>query len=96
MPVIAGIVTSKVITSVLIVITIALLYLVWYFFIFDRYTLVYISAFIVIPLIIVIITVFRSTERKQMHSASRLMKIVMLAGILYSVVIEGLLSWNLV
>lgn len=96
LPVILGIVTSKVITSVLIVFTIVLLYLVWYFFLFDKYTLVYISAFIVIPLIIVIINVFRSTDKKQMHSASRLMKIIMLAGILYSVVVKGLLSWNLV
>lgn len=96
LPVILGIVTSKVITSVLIVFAIVLLYLVWYFFLFDKYTLVYISAFIVIPLIIVIINVFRSTDKKQMHSASRLMKIIMLAGILYSVVVKGLLSWNLV
>jgi 4-hydroxybenzoate polyprenyltransferase len=96
LPVILGIVTSKVITSVLIVFTIVLLYLVWYFFLFDKYTLVYISAFIVIPLIIALINVFRSTDKKQMHSASRLMKIIMLAGILYSVVVKGLLSWNLV
>jgi len=95
-PVIAGILTSKFISAGLIVITIFLLYLVWYLFLFDKYTLIYISAFIVIPLIIVIITVFRSTDRKQMHSASRLMKIIMLSGILYSVIVKVLLSWNLV
>jgi 4-hydroxybenzoate polyprenyltransferase len=95
-PVIAGITTSKFISAGLIVITIAMLYLVWYMFLFDNYTLIYVSAFIVIPLIFVIITIFRSTDRKQMHSASRLMKIVMLSGILYSVIVKALLSWNLV
>jgi 4-hydroxybenzoate polyprenyltransferase len=95
-PVIAGINTSKFISAGLVVITIAMLYLVWYLFLFDNYTLIYISSFIVIPLIFVIITVFRSTDRKQMHSASRMMKIVMLSGILYSVVVKALLSWNLV
>ncbi|MBK9390905.1 MAG: geranylgeranylglycerol-phosphate geranylgeranyltransferase [Bacteroidetes bacterium] len=95
-PVIAGIITSKYISAGLIVITIAMLYLVWYLFLFDNYTLIYISAFIVMPLLFVIITIFRSTDRKQMHSASRMMKIVMLSGILYSVVVKALLSWNLV
>jgi 4-hydroxybenzoate polyprenyltransferase len=95
-PVIAGIKTSKFISAGLILITIAMLYLVWSLFLFDNYTLIYVSVFIVIPLIFVIIIVFRSTDRKQMHSASRLMKIVMMSGILYSVVVKALLSWNLV
>ena len=94
-PVIAGILSAKIISVVLISITMTMLYLIWYLFLFDKYTLIYISAFIVIPLIIVIITIFRSTDRKQMHGASRMMKIVMLSGILYSVVVKALLTWNL-
>ena len=95
-PVIAGIKTAKIISVVLIIITIALLYLIWSLYLFDNYTIIYITAFLVLPLIMVIVTVFRSRDRKQMHSASRMMKIVMLSGILYSVLVKALLAWNLV
>jgi 4-hydroxybenzoate polyprenyltransferase len=95
-PVVTGIITAKVISVSLIIITIALLYLIWYFYLFDKITLIYISAVVVIPLIFVIITVFRSTDRKRMHTASRLMKIIMLAGILYSVVVKALLNCSLI
>jgi 4-hydroxybenzoate polyprenyltransferase len=94
-PVVTGILTAKIISVCLIILTIALLYLTWYFFLFDNITLIYLSATIVIPLIYIIITVFRSTERKHLHSASRMMKIVMLSGILYSIVVKALLTWNL-
>ena len=94
-PVVAGILTSKIISVSLIVLTIILLYLACYLFLFDKVTLIYISATIVIPLIFVIVTVFRSTNRKQLHTASRMMKIVMLTGILYSIVVKFLLTWNL-
>jgi 4-hydroxybenzoate polyprenyltransferase len=94
-PVVTGVMTAKIISVSLIIITIALLYLVWYFFLFDKITIIYISAAIVLPLIYVTITVFRSTDRKQMHDASRMMKIIMLAGILYSVAVKVLLTWNL-
>jgi 4-hydroxybenzoate polyprenyltransferase len=94
-PVVAGILTSKIITVSLIVLTVILLYLACYLFLFDKVTLIYISAAIVMPLIFVIVTVFRSTDRKQLHAASRMMKIVMLTGILYSIVVKFLLTWNL-
>jgi 4-hydroxybenzoate polyprenyltransferase len=95
-PIVLGILTSKIIVSALIVITLALLYAVWYLFIFDKYTLTYISAFISLPLIFVVITVFRSVNSKQFHVASRLIKIIMLAGILYSLVVKAIINWNLV
>lgn len=94
-PVVTGILTSKIITAIMVVLTVALLYLAWYLFLFDKVTLLYISAAVVMPLITVIFTVFRSTDRKQMHQASRLMKIVMLSGIFYSVVVKILITWNL-
>jgi hypothetical protein len=37
-----------------------------------------------------------SKSRKQLHSASRIMKIVMLTGILYSVVVKIILTYNLI
>ncbi len=96
MPIVIGIPASKIFVTSLIVITIALLYLVWGFFISDKITLIYLSVFIVLPLLYIIYQVFRSRNKKQLHSASTIMKIVMLTGILYSVVVKTILTWNLV
>jgi 4-hydroxybenzoate polyprenyltransferase len=94
-PVVIGILAAKIISISLIVITIALLYLVWYIFINDNITLIYLSAGIVLPLAWVIFKVIVSSNRKQLHNASSIMKVVMLTGILYSVVVKAILTWNL-
>ncbi|MFA5818987.1 MAG: geranylgeranylglycerol-phosphate geranylgeranyltransferase [Bacteroidales bacterium] len=93
--VVFGVLSAKVVSVSLIIITVALLYLIWYFFINDTITLIYLSAAIVLPLLYVIYKVVISRERKQLHSASSIMKIVMLTGILYSVVVKVILTWNL-
>ena len=94
-PVVLGVLSAKVVSVSLIITTIALLYLTWYFFINDIITLIYLSAAIVLPLLYVIYKVVISNNRIQLHSASSIMKIVMLTGILYSVVVKILLTWNL-
>jgi 4-hydroxybenzoate polyprenyltransferase len=94
-PVVVGILAAKIISISLVVITIALLYLVWYLFINDTITLVYLSVAIVLPLAWVIFKVVTSSNRKQLHNASSIMKVVMLTGILYSVVVKAILTWNL-
>lgn len=95
MPVVIGIPGSKTISVSLIIITITLLYLVWYFFINDRITLIYISAAIVIPMIIVIFRLVISKNSKELHTASGIMKLVMLTGILYAIVVKIIITWNL-
>jgi 4-hydroxybenzoate polyprenyltransferase len=94
-PIVIGVLSAKIVAACIIVITIILLYLIWYFYINDTITLIYISAAIVLPLLFVIFMLLRSTEKKQLHSASSLMKIVMLTGLLYSVVVKVILTWNL-
>jgi len=96
LPVVIGILTTKIVAICLIVITIAMLALAWFFFVKDYVTLIYLSATVVAPLLFVVYQVIVSKSRKQLHSASRLMKIIMLAGILYSVVVRILLTNNLV
>ncbi len=96
MPVIMGIPASKVVVTSLIIITIAMLYMVWGFFISDRITLIYLSVFVVLPLLYIIYQIVISKGKKQLHSASTIMKIVMLTGILYSVVVKAVIIWNLV
>jgi 4-hydroxybenzoate polyprenyltransferase len=95
LPIVIGVNTSKVISACLIIITIALLYLTWYYFVNDKITLIYLNCAIVIPLLMVIFKIAISKNRAQLHSASSIMKIVMLTGILYSVVVKIILTWNL-
>jgi len=94
-PVITGIVPAKIISISLVVITIVLLYLTWYLFINDIITLIYLTVALTLPLVFVIFNVVTSTDRKQLHSASSIMKVVMLTGILYALVVKVILTWNL-
>jgi 4-hydroxybenzoate polyprenyltransferase len=94
-PVVTGIVAAKIISVTLVAITVALLYLVWYLFINDKITLIYLSLAVVLPLVYVIFKVAVSSDKKQLHSASSIMKAVMLTGTLYSLVVKAILTWNL-
>ena len=94
-PVVIGILAAKIISVSLVVLTIALLYLIWYLFVNDNITLIYLSVAVVLPLTWVIFKVVVSSNRKQLHNASSIMKVVMLTGILYSVVVKAILTWNL-
>jgi 4-hydroxybenzoate polyprenyltransferase len=94
-PVVLGVTASKIISVFLVVLTMALLYLTWYIFINDKITLIYLSAAVALPMAVVALKVIMSSSRKQMHGASSIMKVVMLTGILYSVVVRIILTWNL-
>lgn len=94
-PVVIGVLSARVVSICLIILTVAFLYLVWYFFINDIFTLIYLSVAIVLPLLFVIYKLVISKSRKQLHYASSFMKIVMLTGIFYSVVVKIILTWNL-
>ncbi len=94
-PVVIGTKTARILSISLIIITIVLLYLVWYFFLYDKITLVYISATLVLPLLYVVYQLIVGKTKRQLHIAGRIMKIVMIAGVLYSVVVKIILGWNL-
>jgi 4-hydroxybenzoate polyprenyltransferase len=94
-PVVIGILPAKIVSISLVIITIVLLYLTWYLFINDIITLGYLTVAIILPLAYVIFKVVISNNRKQLHKASSIMKAVMLTGILYSLVVKAILTWNL-
>lgn len=85
LPIIAGVKTTKKIVVWLIRITVVLLIAVWLNYLGDIYSIIYLSVAVLLPLIYVSFLIERSTTRKQFHTASRLMKIIMLTGILFSV-----------
>ena len=95
-PVVTGTLFARIISVVLILITAGLLYVVWYFFLNDRITLIYITCAIVIPLLYVVYQLIVSVNKKQLHNAGRLVKFIMIAGVLYSVVVKVILDQKLV
>ena len=66
-PVVIGVPSAKIVSVSLIIITIAMLYLIWYLFISDTITFIYITSLIVLPLLYVIYKVIISRNRKQLH-----------------------------
>lgn len=94
-PVIIGTKTARIVSISLVIITIALLYLVWHLFLYDKITLSYISVTVALPLLYVVYQLIIGKTRKQLHNASMMMKVVMIAGVLYSVVVKIILDWNL-
>jgi 4-hydroxybenzoate polyprenyltransferase len=95
LPVVLGIVPSRIIAGSLVALSVALLYLVWFFHLDDYITLVYLTVAIVLPMIIVLVRMVRGNTRADMKAASNLMKFVMLTGIFYSVVACIIISKNL-
>ena len=91
-PVVIGIPASKIVAVSLIIITLILLYLIWFFFVHDQITFIYLSVAIVLPLFLVFFQVALSRYKKHLHYASNTMKIVMLSGILYSLVVKATLT----
>ena len=94
-PVVIGIVNSKIAAGALMVLTLVFLYAIWYFFVQDTITLIYISLAISLPLLVALRLLVKSRNKKELHSTSNLIKVVMLTGILYSVVVKIILTWNL-
>ena len=94
-PVVLGILTSKIIAGSLVFITIVLLYLTWFFFINDTITLLYVSLSVAVPLLFVLYSMIVSRSRAELSKASNVMKLAMLSGILYSIVVRIIITYNL-
>jgi 4-hydroxybenzoate polyprenyltransferase len=95
LPVVLGVTTSKIVAASVIIITIVLLYLAWNFYVHDLITFTYLSSTITIPLLFVIFMLKNDNSRENLHKASNLMKIVMLSGIFYAVVVRIILTYDL-
>lgn len=92
MPIVWGIITSKVVTFFLIVITIGLLLLASFKFYKEQQFIgvYYILGLVILPLIILIIQTMRAKTSKDFKVASLLLKFVMLFGIAFTVIIKYL------
>lgn len=92
LPVRAGFMTCKTVVIFLSFITVGLLYFVWAVYLNDRITFIYLTLLLLIPFLAVIYKVFTGHDKSQFHQASRLMKLIMVAGILYSLVAGAIIT----
>jgi 4-hydroxybenzoate polyprenyltransferase len=94
-PVVTGIRSARIIAASINILITALLFIVWYFAINDWITLFYLILLISLPLLYVVFLLLFSRHSEQLHIANRCMKLTMFTGILYSLVVKAILTWNL-
>lgn len=101
LPIVCGIKKTKVVVNVLILLTITLLIYVFVTYLritnaglFDWVTFAYFGLLLIIPLCIVAILVFVAHDKAKFKFASTLIKLIMIAGIMYSIVVKFKLSIN--
>jgi len=58
----------------------------------DYYTISYFSVTIIIPFLVAVFLLFRADNKRDYHIISTLIKIIMLAGILYAPVVWYLIK----
>jgi 4-hydroxybenzoate polyprenyltransferase len=92
MPIVWGMITSKVVTFFLIIITIGLLLLASLKFYKEQHHLAvyYILGLVILPLILLVIQTIRAKTNKDFKMASLLLKITMLFGIAFTFIIKHL------
>lgn len=83
LPAVAGIGVSKVVAIVLHAITALALILIYFFYLPDTYTLIYILVFLVAPLVVTAFLLVKARTVKEFHVVSLLTKCIMVAGLLY-------------
>jgi 4-hydroxybenzoate polyprenyltransferase len=92
LPVTAGITVSGIVVLFLSVVTLFLLWFIWFRYLNDKITLAYITLLVTLPMIWVNYRVLTAKDQHAIHTASNVMKLIMLAGILYSLVAGGIIS----
>ncbi|MDD6003994.1 MAG: geranylgeranylglycerol-phosphate geranylgeranyltransferase [Bacteroidales bacterium] len=87
-PVVIGVMASKIVIVVLIACTIAALIVVWHKFLCDTISAIYFGVMLILPLIFLAYKVLTMKGKKQYHFASNFAKLIMLAGILFLLVVR--------
>lgn len=99
-PIVLGTKWTKVVLLGLVSITLAMLiFLLLRFILFsvepaDFFSLAYFIGLLVIPFLLLSIQILRAREKKDYHRASTLIKLIMLSGILYSVLVFFLVNFK--
>ena len=92
LPIVMGVFTSKIVLLLLFVLVLGLIVYTIYFYINDSITWIYTITVIIIPVLYAMYRLVRAHSQKDYHMISQIVKIVMLTGIFYSLLIDYLIS----
>ncbi|MBR4621247.1 MAG: geranylgeranylglycerol-phosphate geranylgeranyltransferase [Salinivirgaceae bacterium] len=93
LPMAFGMRVSKIVVVALIALTIAALLAVYDFYLHESLTFIYICVFLIVPLVLAIVLTLTAQDVKHYHRISTLLKVVMLLGVLYSVVVRQIIQF---
>ena len=94
MPIVLGVLNSKIVIITLILTTLFSLLYINLIFLNDIFTLIYFIVLLIIPLLLLVYKIIIAKDKKDYHSASNVSKIIMLAGILYALVANYIIIQN--
>lgn len=94
MPIALGVVNTKIVVVTFILTTLFSLLYIYFRFLNDIYTLVYFVLLLIIPMLFLVYKVISSGSKKDYHVASGLSKFIMLAGILYALLANYIITQN--
>jgi 4-hydroxybenzoate polyprenyltransferase len=92
-PVIWGVNAARWISLALIIIVMALIVLVWIFFLRDYITLIYFLLLIAVPLMLAAVMLIKGDGKPLYHKAGNIIKLVMLSGLCYMIVANMLMKY---
>jgi 4-hydroxybenzoate polyprenyltransferase len=95
MPIVLGVVNTKVVIITFILTTLFSLLYINFRFLNDKYTLLYFIILLILPMLFLVYRVISANSKKEYHKASSLSKLIMLAGILYSLLANYIITINL-
>ncbi len=94
MPIVLGILNSKIVIITFILTTLFSLLYINFRFLNDTITLIYFIVLLIIPLVFLVYKIIVAEDKKDYHRASNLSKLIMLAGILYALVANYIIIQN--
>jgi 4-hydroxybenzoate polyprenyltransferase len=95
LPIVTGIKFTKTVVLSLILLFLIFLGVIYVKYLKDMITLIYILIFIIIPLLVIGIRTLKANKKDDYHLISGIIKLVMLAGVVYGMMIQILLKINL-
>ncbi len=90
-PAILGMRISKAIIVILIAFTIFILFMICRIYLPDKYTLAYVTIFLILPLVFVAYLIIKANNAKKYHTASMIIKCIMVAGLFYVILANYLM-----
>ena len=95
MPIVLGVLNSKVVVITFILTTLFSLLFINLNFLNDKYTLIYFIVLLIAPLLFLVYKIIVANDKKDYHSASNLSKLIMLSGILYALLANYIINTEL-